>query len=308
MSTLLSTIGFSLLIMEALIGMGANGFIVLTNIIDWLRRRKLSMTDLILTSLGLARLAWLAAVILDVTMVSFFLSTYALDHVHLMFTIMWVFTNSVNLWFASCLGVWNLMKIAIFSHPVFLQVKRRFSGLVPWLLLGSIVLSAFMTIIVIAALKTGSSIYNPYSSESEIRNRSLSKRLAIISIAPTFIPLAFFAFSIIFLIISLWKHMRHLQHDGIITSHLNTKVHLTAIKALVSFANLYLFSFVVIVTKGMLSGRIKDPDETSVFFHNVSALYPSGHSIILILINPKMKQAWVRMMHHLKCPLRKTPS
>nr|XP_056704439.1 taste receptor type 2 member 8-like [Euleptes europaea] len=265
--------------METLIGMVANGFIVLTNVIDWQRSRNLSMTDLILTCLSLARLAWLAAVILGVTMVSFFLSTYAFDHVHLMFTIMWVFTNSVNLWFAACLGVWYLMKIAIFSHPIFLQVKRSLSGLVPWLLLGSVVLSAFMTIINVTALKTGSSIYNPYkllvsnSNESEIRKAAFSEMFVIINTGQNFIPLVLFVLSIIFLIISLWKHMKHLQCDGVSTSDLNTKAHLTALKAL-----------------------------------NVSTLYPSGHAIILILLNPKLKQAWVRMMPNLKCHLRKTPS
>nr|XP_056704438.1 taste receptor type 2 member 7-like [Euleptes europaea] len=300
--------------MEILIGMGANGFIVLTNVIDWLRSRKLSMTDLILISLGLARLVWLAVVILCVTMVSFFLSTYALDHVHLMFTIMWIFTNCVNLWFATCLGVWYLMKIAIFSHPVFLQVKRRFSGLVPWLLLGSAVLSVFITAIVITPLKTGSSIYNPYkplcsnSNESEIRKPAFTGNVVIPAIVQNCIPLVLFLLSIIFLIISLWKHMRHLQCDGIRASDLNTKVHLTAIKSLVSFAVLYLFSFVAVFSQTMLSRRIKDPAKTSVFFHNVSALYPSGHSIILILLNPKLKQAWVRVMHYLKCHLRKAPS
>nr|XP_056704442.1 taste receptor type 2 member 7-like [Euleptes europaea] len=300
--------------METLIGMGANGFIVLTNVIDWLRSRKLSMTDLILTSLSLARLVWQAMVMLGVTMVSFFLSTYALDHVYLMIVIMWVFTNSVNLWFAACLSVWYLMKIAIISHPVFLQVKRRFSGLVPWLLLGSIVLSAFMTIIFIAALKTGSSIYNPYKSlgsnisESEIIQPTFNERIAILSIVQNFIPLALFLSSIIFLIISLWNHMRHLQCEGVCTSDLNTKAHLTALKALVSFAILYLFGFAATILQTTLTWRTKDDSQTSVFFHNVSALYPSGHAIILILLNPKLKQAWVRMIPNLKCHLRKTPS
>nr|XP_056704435.1 taste receptor type 2 member 104-like [Euleptes europaea] len=314
MSTLLSVIGFSLLIMETLIGMGANGFIVLVNTIDWLRSRKLFMTDLILTSLGLARLVWLAVAILYVAMHSFFLDTYLLDHVHLMFTIMWLFTNNVNFWFAAYLGVWYLTKIAIFSHPVFLQVKRSFSLLVPWLLLGSVVLSAFMTIIIITGLKTGSSIYNPFkslvsnSNESEIRKPPFIESFIILAIVQNVIPLVLFVFSIIFLIISLWKHMRHLQRDGVSTSDLNTKAHLTAIKALVSFAILYLFSFAAIVSESTLTWEMKNPALSSVFFNNVSALYPSGHAIILILLNPKLKQAWVRVMHHLKCHLREAPS
>nr|XP_056704421.1 taste receptor type 2 member 7-like [Euleptes europaea] len=123
---------------------------------------------------------------------------------------MWIFTNHVSLWFAAWLSVLYLVKIATFSHPIFRRVKLRFSGLVPWLLLSSVVFSAFMTTIVIP-----------------------------IHLVPSVICLS----SMILLIISLWKHIRHLQRNGIGVRDLNTQVHLTAIKALASFAILYLSSF-----------------------------------------------------------------
>nr|XP_056704433.1 taste receptor type 2 member 9-like [Euleptes europaea] len=68
--------------METLIGMGANGFIVLINVIDWLRSRKLSMTDLILTSLGLARLAWQAVAILFVAFILQTEESFAYNELH----------------------------------------------------------------------------------------------------------------------------------------------------------------------------------------------------------------------------------
>nr|XP_056704432.1 taste receptor type 2 member 8-like [Euleptes europaea] len=243
MATVLLITGFVLLVMETVVGMVANGFIVLINFIGWFRSRKLSPNDLILTWLGLARLAGLAVMILDVTILSFFLCTYTLIEVRLAVTIMWLFTSTINLWFAACLGVWYLMKIAIFSHPAFLQAKQRASQLVPWLLLGSIVFSAFITIIIIIT------------------------------------------------------HIRHLQHSGIGVRDLNTIVHLSAIKALASFAVLYLSSFVAITLQAMLPWRGHDNIWTSVLFQTMRALYPSGHAVILILINPKLKKAW---LEHLK--------
>ncbi|XP_048360353.1 taste receptor type 2 member 113-like [Sphaerodactylus townsendi] len=126
--------------------------------------------------------------------------------------------------------------------------------------------------------------------------------------APNFLPLVIFLSSTILLIISLWKHIRHLQNNGIRVRDLNTNVHLNALKVLVSFAVLYLSSFVAMTLKTMLIWVNIDHNWTVVFFHNVSALYPSVHGVILILINPKLRQAWVRMIQHLKCPLRKPPS
>ncbi|XP_015263251.1 PREDICTED: taste receptor type 2 member 10-like [Gekko japonicus] len=100
--------------------------------------------------------------------------------------------------------------------------------------------------------------------------------------------------------------MRRVQCNGTGTGDLNTQAHLSAIKALASFAVLYLISFAVDASHSVL---VWDSQHTwTPVLYNVSAVYPSGHAIILILINPKLKQAWVRMMHNLKCRLRKVPS
>ncbi|XP_060092479.1 taste receptor type 2 member 104-like [Heteronotia binoei] len=168
MATLFLIISFVLLIMETLVGIVANGFIVLINCIDWFRSKKLSPTDLILICLGLSRLMWQALVMLH--------------------------------------------------------------------------------------------------------------------------------------------HTRHLQHNGIGVRDLNTNVHLSAIKALASFAALYLSCWLAISLQTILYWRRNNGSWTSVFFHNISAAYPSGHAVILILINPKLKQAWVRMIHRIKCHVSEPPS
>ncbi|XP_048360354.1 taste receptor type 2 member 41-like [Sphaerodactylus townsendi] len=181
--------------MEAFAGMVANGFIVLINCIDWFRSRKLSPTDLILICLGLSRLTWHALAMLHGVMIFIFRCIYTLNHKDLKLPVLWFITDNINLWFATWLSALYLLKIATFSHPVFLQVKLRFSGLVPWLLLSSVVFSVFMTIVIMES----------------------NSGLAL-----------------------------------------------------------------------------------SVLCDNVSALYPSVHGVILILINPKLRQAWVRMIQHLK--------
>ncbi|XP_060092480.1 taste receptor type 2 member 1-like [Heteronotia binoei] len=314
MATLFLALCFVLLILETLIGTVANGFIVLVNCIDWFRSKKLSPTDLILVCLGLSRLMWQALVMLHVTMVSFFLHTYLSEPVHLSVVIVWSFTVTVNLWFAACLGVWYLMKIAIFSHPLFLQVKQRFSSLIPWLLFGSVVFSALITIIAFARPISDLAICDPYflllnnSYDSEILESRTCMELVISRIVPNVIPSVIFLSSTILLIISLWKHTRHLQHNGIGVRDLNTNVHLSAIKALVSFAVLYLSSWLAISLQTILHWRRSNGSWAPLFSRNISAAYPSGHAVILILINPKLKQAWVRMIHRVKCHVSEPPS
>nr|XP_056704420.1 taste receptor type 2 member 7-like [Euleptes europaea] len=269
-ASLIKIIGFTLLVIESLIGIVANGFIVLMNYIDWFKNRKLSPADLILTCLGLSRLAWQAVVILDETILAFqavgllaqtmyffSLGTHIWRYLYLMIPITWTFTNTANVWFATWLSVFYFAKIANFSHPVFLQVKQRISGLVPWLLLGSIVVSAITTLTVVTSLRDNLSMCDFYSSflninGSEIKIPGSCRYFIIVATAPNFIPLQIFLSSSILLITSLWKHTRHLRHNGIGVRDLNTQAHLTAIKALTSFSVLYLSSFLAYTALGIL--------------------------------------------------------
>ncbi|XP_060125086.1 taste receptor type 2 member 41-like [Zootoca vivipara] len=117
-----------------------------------------------------------------------------MGNVNIAYSASWLFVNNANLWFATWLSILYCVKIANFSNPLFLQMKRRFPGLVPWLLLGTVVFSAITTTVAIT---------------------------------------------------------------GSIGMH--------------------------------------------IWFIDVNAAYSSGHAIILIFINPKLKQESVRMLHQLKC-------
>ncbi|XP_048360352.1 taste receptor type 2 member 140-like [Sphaerodactylus townsendi] len=306
--------GFAFLIIEIFAGMIANGSIVLINSIDWFRRKKLSLIDLILICLGFSRLMGETTVILHIIMNSFFLHIYVLSNVHVMCFTMWLFTHNAALWLAAWLSILYFIKIATFSNLVFLQLKQKFTGLAPWLLLISVVFSSFMIIIVITEFNIGRyfcALYKSYlnnSCDSETETVPSPRYLGIAVTVPNFIPFVIFISSVILLIISLWKHIRHLRHNGIEVGDLNTNVHLTAIKALASFAVMFLFSFVAITFQTMLSWSSNDPFQGSLVFYLVYSMYPPVHGVILILINRKLKQAWVSIMQHLKRLLSKTPS
>ncbi|XP_077202606.1 taste receptor type 2 member 2-like [Paroedura picta] len=268
MALFLAITGFVLLVMETIVGVVANGSIVLVCCIDLFRSRKLPPTDLILICLASSRLLWQAVIILHVTMLSFFLHMYVLKEFHLITVIVWFFAETLGLWFATCLSVWYLIKIAVFSHPIFLQVKQRLSGMVPELLLGSVVVSVFVTIIKAVIIFTGSlgssALCDPYKALlNNSRDPGLKKPrscmdLAISCIVPNAIPAVIFLSSTILLILSLWKHTRHLQHSGIGVRDLNTNAHLSAIKAMASFAVLCLVCF----HREMINKKVEDKNIT----------------------------------------------
>ncbi|XP_053227817.1 taste receptor type 2 member 1-like [Podarcis raffonei] len=169
MPTLFELFGFVLLVIETLTGMVGNGFIAIINCIDWFRSRKLSPADMILSCLSLFRFAFHAVTIQVAIFKLFFVDPFLMLKINIAYDSSWLFLNTSRLWFAAWLSVLYCVKIANFSHPVFLQMKRKFPGLVPWLLLGTVVFSAITTTVAI----TGSIIVskcNPF--ESHLNNSS----------------------------------------------------------------------------------------------------------------------------------------
>lgn len=104
------------------------------------------------------------------------------------------------------------------------------------------------------------------------------------------------------LVTSLWKHTKKMQcyvdtfRDPLIV------VHLTAIKSIISFLIPYLTSFVAQILVILSTSQSTDVVKVAVSLA-VAGAYPSIHSIILIIINSKLKLAFRMLCQHLKCHL-----
>ncbi|XP_060125090.1 taste receptor type 2 member 39-like [Zootoca vivipara] len=215
----------------------------------------------------------------------------------------WTFVNIAELWFATWLSVLYCVKIANFSHPLFLQMKWRFPGLVPWLLLGTVVFSAITTIVAL----TGSSIMSKCNifapilsngSDSGMKTSHSCRYVFLFFLLPNLFPFVIFFSSSILLLTSLWRHKNLLRNSA---RDVSTEAHLNAIKALASFCILYIAHLCVeILDTFMFWGDIKCIWIYLIVF-NVIAAYSSGHTVILIFINPKLKQESMRLLHRLKC-------
>ena len=61
-------------------------------------------------------------------------------------SIFWEYTNTLTLWLTTLLAVIYCVKISFFTHPIFLWLRWRILRLVPWMLLGSLLVSCETTI------------------------------------------------------------------------------------------------------------------------------------------------------------------
>ncbi|XP_057586476.1 taste receptor type 2 member 41 [Hippopotamus amphibius kiboko] len=280
-----------LFVLFCVLGLLANGFIVLVLSREWVRRGRLLPSDMILFSLGVSRfcLQW-------VGMANNFyyfhhLAEYCTSPTRQFFGLPWDFLNSVTFWFGSWLSVLFCMKIANLSHPTFLWLKWRFPGSVPWLLLGSLFTSLIVTLLYFwgnhALYKgffirkfSGNMTYNQWNRRLEIYY-FLPLKLVTLSI-----PCSVFLVSMALLIDSLRRHTWRMRHNAHSLQDPSAQAHTRALKSLVSFLVLYALSFMSLII-----------DAAGFFSENdwywpwqiLTYLCTSIHPFILILSNLRLR-------------------
>nr|XP_060622671.1 taste receptor type 2 member 40-like [Anolis sagrei ordinatus] len=196
-------------------------------------------------------------------------------------------------------------KIGTFTQRHFLLMKLRISGMVPYLLLGSMLVSLISSV---PFIWTDFSVHLCNSTRSPVKNTTGDNTVGSISYFKVFIlyltwvtiPLLFFTASSTLLIASLWRHTKQMRRSMTDFKDLSTQVHNTAIKTLISFLVLYICSFVAEILLGIPSCLSRNPWKHTICSFIV-AVCPSIHSILLILFNDRLKQALKGILLSMKC-------
>uniref|UniRef100_A0A452GMF8 Taste receptor type 2 n=1 Tax=Gopherus agassizii TaxID=38772 RepID=A0A452GMF8_9SAUR len=284
---------------EFIAGILANGLIIIVNFSEWIRNRKLTCCDVILTSLGISRFFLQCTIIINNIL---FQIPQGIDEWCAMvrpLTVSWMFLNSLNLWFATLLSVFYCVKIANFSQPLFIWLKQRISGLVPQLFTGFFLVSlvtCFPSINAIESKYIDPSVNNLLGNiTAGCRHKfDLSSGFFILSMLGYSTPFIIFIISSMLLITSLWKHNKRMEKTTSSSRDTITEAHVRAIKGLISFIFFYISYFVALIMFLLQLSTIRSYYLWTV----IMSAYPSGHSIILILGNVKLKRVAVRALHY----------
>uniref|UniRef100_A0A8D0EXN2 Taste receptor type 2 n=1 Tax=Strix occidentalis caurina TaxID=311401 RepID=A0A8D0EXN2_STROC len=254
--------------------------------------KKISSADMILIFLSTSRFILQVTILMHIHSL-YFVDVFKLASVYKAFGAVWMFVNHASLWFSTWLYVLYCVKIINVTQWLLLQIKLRISGMVPWLLLGSLVISSVTSLPLLWT--------TPKNSTAHITDWNSSHLyLLLLYFVGCFFPLVLSVVTSALLITSLWKHTKKMQcyidtfRDPLI------HVHLTAIKSIISFLILYLSSFVAQMLLILSTSESKDDVKVAVSLV-VAGAYPSIHSIILIIVNSKLKLAFRILCQHFKC-------
>ncbi|KAG8516146.1 Taste receptor type 2 member 1 [Galemys pyrenaicus] len=285
---------------QLLVGVLANGFILAKNGTNLIRQRRMDPLGLLLSGLAITRIC------LQLTTLLLNLALLSLIELHLFpenfATLM--FVNEMGIWFATWLSVFYCTKIATIAHPLFLWLKARISRLVPWLILvtlffvsGNAVFHSKYTWIIFQRVLRELSSNN--STTVQIREVS-TVHLTFIIIGLS-VPFVIFLVSILLLIFSLGRHTWQMRNTAMGTRDQSSRVHHSVLLSMLCFLVLFFSYYTVAALFSFQVFKIR-----TFIFHLcilVIGVYPSGHSIILIVGNPKLRQsAKAFLLHRRRCP------
>ncbi|XP_052028691.1 taste receptor type 2 member 125-like [Apodemus sylvaticus] len=287
-------------IVQFIIGNFANGFIALVNIIDWVKRRKISLLDQIITALAISRI--------DLLCSTFFITLISLLNPDFKMAVKiirinnntWIVANHFSIWLATCLSIFYFLKIANFSNYIFLYLRWRFKKVVSMTLM----LSLIFLLLNILVMNIHIDIWSDYSKGNlsfSLRSNSCTQffRLAVlINTMFTFIPFTMALLAFLLLIFSLWRHLKNMQSHAKDSKDPSTTAHIKALHMVVAFLLFYTVFFSSLAIQMWTSAS---EDKNVLFYATILITFPSVHSCILILRNSKLRQASLLVLKWLLC-------
>ncbi|XP_059112940.1 taste receptor type 2 member 124-like [Peromyscus eremicus] len=302
MESVLHHISTTAVVAEFILGHLSNGLIVLNNCIDWINKRELSPVDQILLTLAISRvtLLWEIVFIWVKTQSISFITREELK----ILVFCWILSSHFSLWLSTALSIFYLFRIANFSWQIFLYLKWRPKQLIVAVLLGSL---AFLLANLMQTSITLEERWNQYGGNTTVnfleRDFTLFSEVILFNMTMfSVIPFSLALISFLLLILSLGKHLQKMQLNSRGHGDTNTKAHRNAMKIIVSFLLLYATYFLSLLIAWI--ARKHHIELVHIICMITGLMYPSTHSLILILGNSKLKQTSLLILRHLGCRLK----
>ncbi|NWR07953.1 TR110 protein, partial [Paradoxornis webbianus] len=289
----------AIITLEVFAGMWINAFIVCVLCIGWVKKKTLNSNEKILLVLGCSRFWYLG--------ISWAYSFLLITHFCLPLLLeslagIQSFFDCLNIWVSACLCVFYCIKITNFRNKFFTYLKVKIDRMVPWLLLGSVLLAFIFSTFV----------YH-ISNETQCSNHSYSSQgyylKHVIRVDEHLVPIFFLigfvfstsltavVFSALFLLFSLWRHKCKMQTNS--TNSLSMEAHIRAMKSILSFLVMYSINFVFFILT-LIFARKKE-NHVAFFIFAFLYAFPGVHSLILIFSNSKLERTLRRILCCVKC-------
>ncbi|XP_005073029.1 taste receptor type 2 member 140-like [Mesocricetus auratus] len=294
-----------ILSVEFIIGNLGNVFMALVNIMDLVKRRKISSVDQILTGLAISRIGLFWSLAASLLVSSIYTTLMIPGKLMRTINIFWTVTNHFSVWLATCLSIFYFLKIANFSNYIFLYLKWRVKKVVSLTLLVSLLILFVNTLVINRCVDIWIDGHEANMSYSAISSNSVqfSRLILLVNTMFTVIPFTVTLTMFLLLIFSLWRHLKNMQLHAKGSRDASTTAHVKALQTVVAFLLLYTAFFLSLLSL-CWNVDFKHKSLIVLFLLSMGLAFPSAHSCVLILENRKLSQSLLSVLRWLKCRLK----
>ncbi|NXC11074.1 TA2R7 protein, partial [Orthonyx spaldingii] len=292
----------AIITLETFAGVWINAFIVCVLCIAWVRKKTLNSSEKILLLLGCSRFCYLCFTWVYSFLSMIYPNYLYVDPIFQLIVSFQTFFNYSNLWVSACLCGFYCIRIANFGNSFFIYLKVKIDRMVPWLLLGSGILALAIAFIAYDLTEDLHSNNLNFTCLGKFLEASISMDKHFFS---TFFLLGFgyaasfvaVISSAVFLLFSLWRHKCKMQTNSM--KNLSVNAHIKAMKSILSFLVMYSINFVCLIL-AIISAR-KNENTMMLLISIYLYAFPGVHSLILMVSNPKMEKALIRILSSVNC-------
>ncbi|NWW73391.1 TA2R9 protein, partial [Climacteris rufus] len=292
----------AIITLQVFAGMWVNAFIVSVLCIAWIKKKTLNSNEKILLLLGSSRfwylcISWVYAFLLIIHPYCFCVPLLLQSLASIQ-----NFFYCSNMWVSACLCVFYCTKIANFRNRFFVYLKVKIDRMVPWLLLGSVILALIFSILVYCFSKeTQCNKLNDTSQGYYLKDTiRLDEQLLPIFFVVGIVfstSLMTVILSALLLLFSLWRHKCKMQTNSM--RNFSMDAHNKAMKSILSFLVTYSINFILHILT-LIFSRNKQNHVAFLIFAFLHA-FPGVHSLILIFSNSKLEKTLLRILSYVKC-------
>ncbi|XP_021019884.1 taste receptor type 2 member 129 [Mus caroli] len=291
-----------IVIVEIIIGWIGNGFIALVNCMHWYKRRKISALNQILTALAFSRIYLLLTVFTVIAVSTLYTHALVTRRVVKLINFHLLFSNHFSMWLAACLGLYYFLKIAHFPSSIFVYLKMRINQVVSGTLLMSLGLLFLNTLLINSYIDTKMDEYRGHLLYDLTSNNTASFYRVILVINNcifTSIPFTLSQSTFLLLIFSLWRHYKKMQQHAQRCRDVLADAHIRVLQTMITYVLLCAIFFLSLSMQILRSELLKNILYVR-FCEIVAAVFPSGHSCVLICRDTNLRGTFLSVLLWLK--------
>ncbi|XP_071972606.1 taste receptor type 2 member 43-like [Engystomops pustulosus] len=241
--TVLELVCYILEFITVLFLIPTNIFIVIVNLLTWIKDKKFSQVEQLITSISVCN--FVEEMLTPTYVVNIIYDSPKIKNIYFALSCM---VLSCNVWFSTFLCVYFCLKIVNVKNTLYMCLQRNFQKILPWLFVSAILGSVLVSVPFILII-TEENVSNPKLNTSAINWQSDStfisfkERDILFFLTLSWIALLILSISTLVIVTSLFKHMNQVQQNLGGFRSPNMKIHVQALRTIMSL----LFSNIIIL-------------------------------------------------------------